>query len=77
MRVAPNWRADKVAEEAGEVMGAVTKCYYDGTDRKTPDDIAKETAQLVMCAYALAESVGFDLDEWLEVEWMEMQTRQW
>lgn len=57
-RTTPIWRAAKLCEEAGEVMGAVIK-----TDegRKTAADVAQETAQVVICAMALAESVGFDL----------------
>lgn len=57
-RTTPIWRAAKLCEEAGEVIGAVIK-----TDegRKTIDDVKMETAQVVICALALAESVGFDL----------------
>lgn len=59
-RCTPIWRAAKLAEEAGEVMGAVIKSGED-PPRKSEADIAQETAQLVICAMGLAESVGFDL----------------
>lgn len=72
----PVWRAMKIGEEAGEVLGAVVKSQ-EGVGGKTIDDVAKETAQLVMCAYGLAEAAGFDLDEYLDAEWADMQTRVW
>lgn len=52
------WRAGKLCEEAGEVMGAVIKM---DEGRKTLDDLRMETAQVVICAMALAEAAGFDL----------------
>lgn len=55
----PLWRAAKLCEEAGEVMGAVVKMHE---GRKTLADLAQETAQVVICAMALAESAGFGLD---------------
>lgn len=63
-RTTPIWRAAKLCEEAGEVMGAVIKSG-ETPARKTEADIAQETAQLVICAMGVAESVGFDL--WAEV----------
>lgn len=57
-RTTPIWRAAKLCEEAGETIGAVIKL---DEGRKTLDDIKMETAQVVICAMALAESVGFDL----------------
>jgi NTP pyrophosphatase (non-canonical NTP hydrolase) len=65
-RTTPVWRAAKLCEEAGEVMGAVIKV---GEGRKTNADVAQETAQAVICCMGVAESVGFDV--WAEVaaEW--------
>jgi NTP pyrophosphatase (non-canonical NTP hydrolase) len=65
-RTAPIWRAAKLCEESGEVMGAVIKM---GEGRKSLEDLRLESAQVVICAMALAESAGFDLwaavaDEW-------------
>lgn len=62
--VAPEWCGVKLAEEAGEVNGAITKTA-EGEGRKDDADTAQETAQTVIVAMALAESVGFDL--WGEV----------
>lgn len=59
-------RALKLGEEAGEVQGAVIKM---GEGRKTIDDLRMELAQLVLCAMALAESAGFDLQEALGAEY--------
>ena len=59
-QASPEWRALKLAEEAGEVAGAVVK-REEG--RTTDADVRMETAQVVICAMALAESVGFDLWE--------------
>ena len=72
----PIWRAAKLAEEAGEALGAVIKSQ-EGVGGKTTADIAQETAQVVICAMALAESVGFDL--WAEVaaEYARCQVRTW
>lgn len=52
-------RALKLAEEAGEVIGAVVKI---GEGRRTLDDLATELAQLNLCAMALAEAAGIDLE---------------
>lgn len=60
------WRALKLGEEAGEVQGAVIKM---AEGRKTLGDLAAETAQLVICAMALAESAGFDLQRSIAAEW--------
>lgn len=65
-RDTPMWRALKLGEEAGEVQGAVVKL---SEGRKTLDDLAAETAQLVICAMALAESAGFDLQAEVRAEW--------
>lgn len=65
-RVTPVWRALKLGEEAGEVQGAVVKMTE---GRKSLDDLAQETAQLVICAMALAESAGFNLDAAVAAEW--------
>lgn len=65
-RTDPMWRALKLGEEAGEVQGAVVKM---GQGRKTLADLATETAQLVICAMALAESAGFDLTSAIAAEW--------
>lgn len=73
-RCGPDHRAMKVAEEAGEVVGAVVKM---SEGRKTKADVAQETAQLVMVAMALAESVGFDLAAAIADEWADLATRQW
>lgn len=56
----PKSRALKLGEEAGEVQGAVIKM---SEGRKDLDDLRQETAQLVLCTMALAESCGFDLWE--------------
>lgn len=65
-RDTPLWRAAKAAEEAGEVIGAVVKM---AEGRKTLADLAHETAQLVICAMALAESAGFELRQAVIEEW--------
>jgi NTP pyrophosphatase (non-canonical NTP hydrolase) len=54
----PIWRAGKLNEEAGEVIGAVIK-REEG--RKTDADVRQEVSQVVICAMALAEAEGFDL----------------
>lgn len=59
-RCTPIWRAAKLCEEAGEVMGAVIKM---DEGRKTLADLRQETAQVVICAMALAQSAGFDIRE--------------
>lgn len=69
----PAWRAVKLAEEAGEVCGAVIKSS-EGVDRKTAEDVAQETAQLVICAMALAETVGFNLFAEVEKEYRRCTT---
>lgn len=75
-RCSPLHRVAKLCEEAGETIGAVIK-MEDGSGRKTEADVAQETAQTVICAMALAESVGFDL--WAEVaaEYARCQVRVW
>lgn len=70
----PRSRALKLAEEAGEVVGAVVKM---GEGRKSKHDLGLETAQLVLCAMALAASAGFDLDEYVRLEWTTLQRRVW
>lgn len=65
-RTTPIWRAGKLSEEAGEVMGAVIKV---DEGRKTVEDIRMEAAQVVICAMGLAESVGFDLWQAVADEW--------
>lgn len=70
----PVWRAMKLGEEAGEVLGAVVK---ESVGLKTKSDIATETAQAVLCAMALAESVGFNLQQAIMVEWQDCATRVW
>lgn len=65
-RTDPIWRALKLGEEAGEVQGAVIKM---DEGRKTLADLSTETAQLVICAMALAESAGFDLEAAIATEW--------
>lgn len=62
----PQSRALKLGEEAGEVQGAVIKM---SEGRKTLADLQMELAQLVLCAMALAESAGFDLQEALGREY--------
>lgn len=73
-RCDPDSRALKLGEEAGEVQGAVIKM---GEGRKTLADLATETAQLVICAMALAESAGFDLNAAIEAEWERCGVRVW
>lgn len=55
---APIHRAAKLAEEAGEVVGAVIKI---AEGRKTKFDLADELGDLMLCALALADSAGIDL----------------
>jgi len=62
----PRSRALKLGEEAGEVLGAVVKM---DEGRKTLADLAMELAQLVICAMALAESAGIDLEQAIAAEW--------
>ena len=72
----PIWRAVKVGEEAGEVLGAIIKSQ-EGVGGKNISDVAQETAQLVLCAMALAESCGFDLNAEIEAEWERCLVRVW
>lgn len=72
--VDPICRALKLGEEAGEVCGAVIK---QAQGIRTSSDVRQETAQVVMAALGLAESVGFDLWEAVADEWAEMATRTW
>lgn len=66
--VSPLWRAVKLGEEVGEVLGAVIK-MDEGDGRKSVDDVRLETAQVVICAMALAAAAGFDLDCAVADEW--------
>lgn len=70
----PVWRAMKAGEEAGEILGAVTK---EELGLKPPGTIAVESAQAVLCIMSLAESVGFDLWEAVAADWETMKTRTW
>lgn len=70
----PRSRALKLAEEAGEVVGAVVKM---GEGRKTKSDLGFELAQLVLCSMALAESADIDLGEYVAAEWETVQRRVW
>jgi NTP pyrophosphatase (non-canonical NTP hydrolase) len=72
----PQGRLNKLGEEYGEVLGAFVK-MRDGTGRKTLDDLAQETAQMVICAYALAEASGFSLDREIAAEWVRACKRTW
>ena len=69
-------RVNKLVEECGEVMGAWVK-MGDGTGRKSITDLAQETAQLVICAMALAEAAGFDLENEIADEWERANVRVW
>lgn len=62
------------AEEAGEILGAVLKSEL---GLKPVSEIAVETAQTVLCAMSLAESVGFDLWAAVAADWETMKTRVW
>lgn len=62
----PEARALKMAEEAGEVCGAVTKIPE---GRKTIDDLRMELAQLVLCAMTVAEASMIDLWDAVAEEW--------
>lgn len=66
-RTDPIWRAGKLCEEAGEVMGAVIKM---DEGRKTLDDLRMELAQVVICAMALAESAGIGLFPAVQAEYL-------
>lgn len=59
-------RSAKLVEEAAEALAAVIKMEE---GRKTLTDLAQETAQTVICAMALAEAAGFDLNEAVQAEW--------
>jgi NTP pyrophosphatase (non-canonical NTP hydrolase) len=72
----PQSRLNKLGEEYGEVVGAYVK-VFDGTGRKTFADVAQETAQMVICAMALAESLCFDLEDEIADEWERATTRVW
>lgn len=52
------WRAIKVGEESGEVLGAVIKAAL---GLKPRSEIGVEAAQTVLCLMALAAAEGFDL----------------
>lgn len=67
-------RAMKLAEEAGEVVGQVTRVIE---GRGSVEAIAKEMAQTVMCLKGLAAIYDIDIDSAVRDEWAEMQTRQW
>lgn len=54
------WRAAKLCEESGEVMGAVIKM---DEGRKTVADLRQESAQALICILGVAESAGFDVFE--------------
>lgn len=73
-RCGPDHRAMKVAEEAGEVVGAVVKM---SEGRKTTADVGQEAAQLVLVTMALCESIGVDLHAAIAAEWADLATRQW
>ena len=62
------WRALKLGEEVGEVQEAVVKMSEE-PPRKSAIDLAQETAQLTLCAMALAEAAGFDLQSEICAEW--------
>lgn len=70
----PVWRAIKAGEEAGEILGAVTKAEL---GLKPESEIGVESAQTVLCIMSLAESVGFDLWEAVAADWETMKTRKW
>jgi NTP pyrophosphatase (non-canonical NTP hydrolase) len=74
--VSPQARLNKLGEEYGEVVGAFVK-MGDGTGRKTLADLAQETAQMVICAMALAEAAGFDLLVEIADEWERSCNRKW
>lgn len=67
-------RAIKLAEEAGEVVGAAVRL---GEGRGSTAHLAKELAQLVMCIKGVAAVAGIDVEEAVRAEWAEMQHRQW
>lgn len=69
-------RLNKLGEEYGEIVGAFVK-MNDGTGRKRLGDLAQETAQLTICAMALAEAAGFDLFYEVRAEWERCRTRVW
>lgn len=67
-------RAAKLAEEAGEVVGAVNRIVE---GRGKPGHLATELAQLHMCLVSLASVAGIDLEQAIAAEWADMQTRVW
>jgi hypothetical protein len=57
--------------------GGVLLEVEQGISGKTAADIAQETAQVVICALALAEAVGFDLLAEVRSEWDACNKREW
>lgn len=57
-------RALKTSEEVGELAEAVLAC--DGPDEykgKTYDDVLKESADVVLCAFSVALEAGFSFND--------------
>jgi phosphoribosyl-ATP pyrophosphohydrolase len=64
--------AMKVAEEAGEVVGAAVKM---AEGRASMWNLATEAADTVIALYGLAHAAGFDLDLHVRERWAEVQAR--
>lgn len=64
--------AMKVAEEAGEVNGAVVK-WLEG--RQSEELVADELADLVIAACSLSYRMGFNMAEIIEERWKEVRAR--
>lgn len=67
-------RAMKLAEEAGEVVGAVVRIEE---GRGSLAHLTQELAQLVMCIKGVAAIAGIDMEAAVDTEWTNMQARWW
>src|SRR5262249_39141729 len=56
-------RINKFSEEAGEVVKVWNRLHGFARSTDTPEHLAEELADTVICAYALALVEGIDLDE--------------
>lgn len=65
-------QACKVAEEAGEVVGAVIK---QREDRRTEQDVLDELADTIIAATAALQSRGVDASREVETRWAEVRAR--
>lgn len=66
------WDAMKLGEEAGEVLGAVTKL---AEERATMNDLADEMGDVLIALSVLAGRYGWTLDELRARRWEEVVER--